>query len=135
MSQTYITHRHANSFFTRNNRVTQGNYNPLNARAELVPMNIYQLILIHQDRKQLIERGNDNINFFTILAEKIEDVNIQNYGEVAVATYRIIVKGADKTGNYSGSYRGTTVWKKNTPDWQMIAWHLSKEKPEGQKAS
>ena len=74
MPQTYITHRHANSFFTRNNRVTQGNYNPLNAQAELVPMNIYQLILIHQDRQQLIERGNDNINFFTILAEKIEDV-------------------------------------------------------------
>lgn len=74
MSLPYTTHRYGNSYLTQNSRVMQGNHTPLNAQAELASMNIYQLIIIHKERNQFKELGNDNINFFTIIAEKIEDV-------------------------------------------------------------
>lgn len=66
--------RYPNAYLTRNSGVRQGNFTPMNAQADLAIMNIYQLIFAHKERKEMMEKGNDNINFFTIIAVEIKDV-------------------------------------------------------------
>jgi hypothetical protein len=71
---SYEMNRYPNSYLTRNSGQMQGNFTPMNAQTELVSMNIYQLIITHKEREKMKEVGNDNINFFTIIAEQIGDV-------------------------------------------------------------
>ena len=70
----YKSRRHPNSYLTHNSTERQGNFSPLNAQSNLISMNIYQLIFAHKERRLMREQNQDNINFFTIIAEKIEDV-------------------------------------------------------------
>lgn len=54
-------------------------------------------------------------------SQVIDDLRLQVYGDVVVETCRATVKGKDKSGDYSGVYRGTAVWSKRNGLWQVAA--------------
>lgn len=61
-------------------------------------------------------------------SEKFDDVQLRNYGDIVVTSFQVTAKGRNKTEDYSGTYRMTTVWKKNAGDWQVVAHHQAKVK-------
>jgi ketosteroid isomerase-like protein len=57
-------------------------------------------------------------NFETI---EMSDVKVQDLGDVAVVTWKLVEKGRYKTNDLSGTYRFTDVWAKHDGRWQLFA--------------
>lgn len=57
----------------------------------------------------------------TTESEVLEDLKVQDHGNVAVATGKITVKGKDKTGPFTRQSRFTDVWAKRDGRWQVVA--------------
>lgn len=66
-------------------------------------------------------------------ADTIEDLKITSFENTAVATFRIITSGKDKTGPYSRTARYTEVWIFRDARWQLFASHSSLM-PDGMKS-
>ena len=61
-----------------------------------------------------------------------EDIKISQYGDVAVLTFRLVSRQADKVDYY----RNTGVLEKRDGRWQVVAWQATKApeyKPDGDK--
>lgn len=61
-----------------------------------------------------------------------EDIKVSQYGDVAVLTFRLVSRQADKVDYY----RNTGVLEKRDGRWQVVAWQATKApeyKPEGDK--
>jgi len=60
--------------------------------------------------------------------ESIEpgDMKIRVYGDAAVATYTVKVKGTNKGQDMSGNYRLTRVFVKRNRKWQEVAFHQTR---------
>ena len=63
--------------------------------------------------------AKDPVN--TTESEVLEDLKVQDHGNVAVATGKITVKGKDKTGPFTRQSRFTDVWAKRDGRWQVVA--------------
>jgi len=50
----------------------------------------------------------------------MSDVNVQDFGDVAVVTGRLVEKGRYKTSDLSGTYRFTDVWARRNSGWQLV---------------
>lgn len=61
----------------------------------------------------------------TTESEVLEDLKVQDLGNVAVATGKITVKGKDKNGPYNRVSRFTDVWVRRDGRWQVVATHGS----------
>ncbi|HEX2060232.1 MAG TPA: nuclear transport factor 2 family protein [Thermoanaerobaculia bacterium] len=57
--------------------------------------------------------------------EKIDDLKVRAYGDVAVTTFLIDVTGVDKTGPYHRVARYTEVWLHRDGRWQLVTSHSS----------
>ena len=58
-------------------------------------------------------------------SETIQDLKVQAYGHVAIATFRIDVTGVDETGPYHRLARYTEAWVRRDGRWQLAASHSS----------
>jgi ketosteroid isomerase-like protein len=54
-----------------------------------------------------------------------EDMKVRVYGNVAVATSRVTIKGQYSGKQTSGQYRSIHVWVKGAAGWQLIANQLT----------
>ena len=54
-----------------------------------------------------------------------EDMKVRVYGNVAVATSRVTIKGQYSGKQASGQYRSINVWVKGAAGWQLIANQLT----------
>jgi len=50
----------------------------------------------------------------------MSDVHVQDFGDVAVVTGRLVEKGRYKTTDLSGTYRFTDVWARRNSRWQLV---------------
>jgi ketosteroid isomerase-like protein len=57
--------------------------------------------------------------------DRVEDLRVQAYGVTAVATFRLVSTGADRTGPYRRTARYTEVWIYRDARWQLAASHSS----------
>ena len=55
-----------------------------------------------------------------------EDMKVRVYGNVAVATSRVTIKGQYSGKQTSGQYRSIHVWVKSEAGWQLIANQLTR---------
>ena len=51
------------------------------------------------------------------------DVKVRDYGNAAVATYTVDVKGTQKGKDMSGRHQVTRVFVKRGGKWQEVAFH------------
>jgi len=54
-----------------------------------------------------------------------EDMKVRVYGNVAVATSRVTIKGQYSGKQTSGQYRSIHVWVKGAAGWQLVANQLT----------
>jgi len=54
-----------------------------------------------------------------------EDMKVRVYGNVAVATSRVTIKGQYSGKQASGQYRSINVWVKGAAGWQLVANQLT----------
>jgi len=54
-----------------------------------------------------------------------EDIKVRVYGNAAVATGRITIKGQYSGKQASGQYRSINVWVKGAAGWQLVANQLT----------
>jgi ketosteroid isomerase-like protein len=59
----------------------------------------------------------------------VDDLYIQTFGHVAVATFRVTIKGTTATGPYNVNSRATTVFVKTNGVWQIVAHHATNIAP------
>jgi ketosteroid isomerase-like protein len=50
-----------------------------------------------------------------------QDMQVQDFGDIAVVTGKLVEKGRYKTVDLSGTYRFTDVWAKRNGRWQLVA--------------
>jgi len=55
-----------------------------------------------------------------------DEWKVRVYGDAAVVTYRMAVKGKEKGIDYSSQLRWTDTWIKKAGRWQVVAAHCSK---------
>ncbi len=55
-----------------------------------------------------------------------EDMKVRVYGNAAVATSRVTIKGQYSGKQTSGQYRSIHVWVKGTAGWQLVANQLTR---------
>lgn len=78
------------------------------------------------DKKRLIEdikaagpEAGQTINY--------DDIKVYDYGNTAIVSYLLIVRGKDKDGkDYTNRYRNTVTWVKRQKLWRMAAIHVSR---------
>lgn len=70
----YTSKRFPNAYMVRNRKSYQGHPTQMSYSDKPITANIYQLILIHKDRNDWLQKDDDNTNMFTVIAEKEEDV-------------------------------------------------------------
>ncbi len=58
-------------------------------------------------------------------SDKVEDLKILSHENTAVATFKILTNGKDKTGSYYRIARYTEVWIFRDDRWQLLASHSS----------
>jgi ketosteroid isomerase-like protein len=65
----------------------------------------------------------DEIQAGSTKFESIEmsDVKVQDLGNVAVVTGKLVEKGRYKSTDLSGTYRFTNIWAKQTGGWRLVA--------------
>lgn len=61
---------------------------------------------------------------------EMSDVKVQDFGDVAVVTGKLVEKGRYKTTDFSGTYRFTDVWTKRHGRWQLVAGQETLYKPD-----
>jgi ketosteroid isomerase-like protein len=59
-----------------------------------------------------------NVKFDSI---EMRDVNVQDFGDIAVVTGQLTERGRYKATDLSGLYRFTDVWVKRDGRWQLVA--------------
>ena len=81
------------------------------------------------DKKKLMEDvKNDEPEVAQTI--KYDNVTTHVYGNAAVVSYLLIVKGRDKEGkDYTNRYRNTVVWVKQQGNWRMAAIHVGRIRP------
>ena len=52
---------------------------------------------------------------------EMSDVNVQDFGNIAVVTGQLTERGRYKTTDLGGLYRFTDVWVKRNGRWQLVA--------------
>lgn len=57
--------------------------------------------------------------------DRLDDLRVQPYGNVAVATFRLTSSGSDAAGPYQRTARYTEVWHFREGRWQLVASHSS----------
>jgi ketosteroid isomerase-like protein len=57
---------------------------------------------------------------------EMPDVKVQDLGNVAVVTGKVVERGRYKTNDLSGTYRFTDVWAKRSDRWQLVVGHESR---------
>lgn len=57
--------------------------------------------------------------------DRLDDLRVQPYGNVAVATFRLTSSGSDAGGPYQRTARYTEVWLFRDGRWQLVASHSS----------
>jgi ketosteroid isomerase-like protein len=57
--------------------------------------------------------------------DKIEDFEVLTHDDVAIATFKLLTHGKDKTGVYYREARYTEVWIFRDNRWQLLASHSS----------
>jgi ketosteroid isomerase-like protein len=60
------------------------------------------------------------------------DRKIHVYGDVAVVSFLVSFKGAVSGKPYTGDLRRTVVWAKQTGDWKIIAYQVTRIAPASQ---
>jgi ketosteroid isomerase-like protein len=60
---------------------------------------------------------------------EMSDVKVQDLGDVAVTTGRLVEKGQYKTTDVGGTYRYTDVWAKRKGRWQLVAGQETRYTP------
>lgn len=60
---------------------------------------------------------------------EMSNVNVQDLGEVAVVTGKLLEKGHYKTEDLGGTYRFTDVWAKRNGRWQLVAGQETRYAP------
>ena len=75
--------------------------------------------------KRDVLRGMDSAQFPQPPTFAVEDLRIQTFGHVAVATFRVTVDGKTNVGPYTIRARATTVIVKNEGQLQMVAHHAT----------
>src|SRR5215469_1735988 len=70
----------------------------------------------------LVSHKSDDVDSLRSSDTKFEsiemsDVRVRNFGDVAVATGRLIERGRYKAADISGTYRFTDVWEKRSGKW------------------
>jgi len=78
---------------------------------------------VHHKSDSVREMQSGDLKFTSI---EMLDVHVQDLGNVAVVTGKLIEKGHYKTDDLSGTYRFTDVWVKRNSRWQLIAGHESR---------
>ncbi len=58
-------------------------------------------------------------------SDRVDDLRVQPYGNVAVATFRLSSSGSDASGPYQRTARYTEVWLFRDGRWQLVASHSS----------
>ena len=58
-------------------------------------------------------------------SDKVEDLKILSFENTAVATFKILTHGKDKTGSYFRIARYTEVWIYRDDRWQLLSSHSS----------
>lgn len=58
-------------------------------------------------------------------SDRVDDLRVQPYGNVAVATFRLTSSGSDAAGPYQRTARYTEVWHFREGRWQLVASHSS----------
>ena len=54
-----------------------------------------------------------------------DDVKVRGYGETAVASYRLTVKGENEGIEISQQFRVTDVWLRRAGRWQVVSRHTA----------
>lgn len=57
--------------------------------------------------------------------DRLDDLRVQPYGNMAVATFRLTSSGSDAGGPYQRTARYTEVWLFREGRWQLVASHSS----------
>ena len=52
---------------------------------------------------------------------QMTDTRVQDFGDIAVVTGRLVEKAQDKNADISGTYRFTDVWAKRKGKWEHVA--------------
>ena len=78
---------------------------------------------VHHKSDSVREMQSGDVKFTSI---EMSDVHVQDLGNVAVVTGKLIEKGHYKTDDLSGTYRFTDVWVKRNSRWQLVAGHESR---------
>ena len=71
----------------------------------------------HKSNDLATIRSGD-VKFYSI---EMSDVQVQDLGDVAVTTGKIIEKGRYKSADLGGTYRYTDVWAMRNGRWQLVA--------------
>lgn len=59
-----------------------------------------------------------------------DEVKVYPYGDTAVVSALLIVKGKDKEGkDYTNRFRNTVIWVKQQKSWRMAGIHVSRIRP------
>ena len=71
-------------------------------------------------REELRRAGSAKVEVF----DK-DDVKVRAYGETAVASYRLTVKGQNEGVEISQQFRVTDVWLRRAGLWQVVSRHTA----------
>ena len=59
-----------------------------------------------------------------------DEVKVHPYGDTAIVSALLIVKGKDKEGkDYTNRFRNTVIWVKQQKSWRMAGIHVSRIRP------
>jgi ketosteroid isomerase-like protein len=83
---------------------------------DLVVTNSDGSVTHKSDELKSVKSGDEKLESI-----EISDVRVQDLGDVAVVTGKLVEKGRYKTTDVSGSYRFTDVWAKRNGRWQLVA--------------
>ena len=67
--------------------------------------------------------------FTKVDSSTVDDLYIQTFGHVAIATFKVTIKGTTASGPYNVNSRATTVFVKTKGVWQIVAHHATNIAP------
>ncbi|HEX8267723.1 MAG TPA: nuclear transport factor 2 family protein [Pyrinomonadaceae bacterium] len=70
-----------------------------------------------------IESGSDDVQ-----SESTEDLKVRVFGDTAVVTGRLLIKGRNKEADYDLKLLFTDVWTKRGGEWQVVNYQATKAK-------
>jgi ketosteroid isomerase-like protein len=72
-----------------------------------------------------IESGNDNVEI-----DDPEQLEVRTYGDTAIVTGKLRLKGYNKRGEYDIQLLFTDVWVKRAGKWQVVNYQGTRTQPE-----